>query len=266
MNLRILRAGLIAIALATNLMAIDTTTNWEGFQRQDFVVAGRPALLISPRTPAPGQPWIWRTEFFGHEPQADIALLQKGFHVAYIDLQNMYGAPPALAIMDEFYQHLQTSFQLAPKVVLEGFSRGGLFALNWAALHPGKVSSIYLDAPVCDFKSWPAGFGHGEGSPNDWLLCKQAYGLADDAAARSYSKNPIDQLEPLASSGVPILIVFGGADTTVPPEENARAVEKKYQALGGRIVLLEKPGVGHHPHSLPDPKPIVDFILAHWSP
>jgi hypothetical protein len=48
-----------------------------------------------------GQAVVWRTEFFGHEPQADIALIEKGFHAAYIDLTNMYGAPVSLDIMDE---------------------------------------------------------------------------------------------------------------------------------------------------------------------
>jgi hypothetical protein len=27
--------------------------------------------------------------------------------------------------------------------------------------------------------------------------------------------------------------------------------------------LIVKKGIGHHPHSLKDPKPIVDFILQH---
>ena len=72
---------------------------------------------------AQGKPWIWRTEFFGHEPQADLALLAKGFHVAYIDVQNLYGAPIALDAMDAMYQHVTSKFKLSSKVVLEGFSR-----------------------------------------------------------------------------------------------------------------------------------------------
>ena len=35
------------------------------------------------------------------------------------------------------------------------------------------------------------------------------------------------------------------------------------EALGGEIVLIVKPGGKHHPHSLKDPTPIVDFILKH---
>ena len=70
--------------------------NWNGFQLQRLVVEGRKGLVVLPKASAPGKPWIWRTEFFGHEPQGDLALLTNGFHVAYVDVQNLYGAPVAL--------------------------------------------------------------------------------------------------------------------------------------------------------------------------
>lgn len=235
---------------------------WEGYQREDFVVDGRSCLLVAPKSPAMGRPWIWRTEFFGHEPQADLALLAQGFHVAYMDVQNMYGAPVALDHMDKFYDQLVKERHLAPKVVLEGFSRGGLFAYNWAARHPDRVCSMYVDAPVCDFKSWPGGKGHGEGSPADWERCKQAYGLTEEQAL-AYPLNPIDNLKPLAQAKIPILSVCGSADVTVPLAENTAIVEQRYHQLGGEIKVILKPGVGHHPHSLKDPTPIVQFILGH---
>jgi pimeloyl-ACP methyl ester carboxylesterase len=235
-------------------------SEWSGFERLDFKVDGRSALLVRPKQVAKGAPWIWRTEFFGHEPQADIALLQHGYHIAYIDVQDMYGAPVAMRYMDAFYDHLQAAHGLSPKVALEGFSRGGLFAFNWAALHPERVASLYVDAPVCDFKSWPGDKGAGPGSPGDWQKCLKAYGLAE-ADALAYKLNPVDHLEPLAKAGIPILAVIGDADEVVPVAENIDLVEARYKALGGKIEVIRKPGGKHHPHSLPDPKPIVDFIL-----
>ena len=67
--------------------------------------------------------------------------------------------------MTAFYDELTGRHGLAKKTVLEGFSRGGLFAYNWAAANPEKVACIYGDAPVCDFKSWPGGKGRSPGSP-----------------------------------------------------------------------------------------------------
>ncbi len=251
--------------LAGQVFAAETsiTTNaWHGFHQLKFSVAGRDALLVLPKVSAPGKPWIWRTEFFGHEPQADLALLSNGWHVAYVNVQNLYGAPVALDHMDAFYEHLTNHFQLAPKTVLEGFSRGGLFAFNWAARNPERVASLYADAPVCDFKSWPAGWGKGKGSSNDWARCKQVYGLNDESA-RAYGLNPVDHLAPLAQAHIPILSVCGDADDGVPMPENTLLVKERYEKLGGEIQVITKPGVGHHPHSLRDPAPIVDFILKH---
>lgn len=236
-------------------------SQWSGYERMDFKVDDRAALLVRPKQVAKGSPWIWRTEFFGHEPQADIALLGLGFHVAYIDMQDMYGAPVAMGHMDALYDHLVRAHGLSRKATLEGFSRGGLFAFNWAALHPERVASLYVDAPVCDFKSWPGGKGSGPGAPGNWKQCLEIYGLSE-ADAMAYAKNPVDQLPSLAKAGIPILAVIGDADEVVPVSENIDLVEKRYKELGGKIKVIRKAGGKHHPHSLQDPKPIVDFVVA----
>jgi len=251
-----------ALLLLNSAHGVDRPSTWEGYERVDFVVDGRDCLLVAPTFPAAGKPWIWRTEFFGHEPQADLALLAQGFHVAYINVQNMYGAPVALDHMDAFYDHLTKQRGLGSKTVLEGFSRGGLFALNWAARHPDRVACLYLDAPVCTFKSWPGGKGKGKGSTADWERCLKAYGLTE-AEAIAYRLNPVDHLEPLAKGKVPILSVCGDADTVVPYPENSGLIAERYPKLGGEIKVILKPGVEHHPHSLVDPTPIVTFVLGH---
>ena len=53
-------------------------SKWNGFDKLDFVLIGHEATIVKPTSAAPGKPWIWRTEFFGHEPQGDIALLNAG--------------------------------------------------------------------------------------------------------------------------------------------------------------------------------------------
>ncbi|MEO5892920.1 MAG: GDSL-type esterase/lipase family protein [Ferruginibacter sp.] len=240
-----------------------TYSTWMGFKRVDLVISGRKCLIIEPVKPAEGKPWIWRTEFFGHEPQGDSTLASKGFHVVYMDMQDMYGAPVSLALMDKFYSYLTVQQKLNKKTVLEGFSRGGMFAFNWAAKNPGKVSSIYVDAPVCDFKSWPGGKGKGAGSADDWNRLKKVYGFATDQAAMDYKFNPIDNLAPLAKANIPILCVCGETDDIVPMDENINIVEKRYKEMGGTIKIIAKANNGHHPHSLKDPAPIVDFILSY---
>jgi len=158
-------------------------TLWHGFDRYAFPHGGRNCLAITPKQAAEGTPWIWRARFFGHEPQTDIALLKKGWHVVYCDVGNLYGAPAAVAHWDAFYKMLTEKHGFAKKAVLEGMSRGGLIIFNWAAANPDKVACIYADAPACDFKSWPGGKGKGKGAPSCWNACIKVYGFKDEAEA-----------------------------------------------------------------------------------
>jgi len=237
---------------------------WEGYRSERFVLEGRDCILVQPDVPMRSSPWIWRTEFFGAFPALDLALLKAGFRVAYIDVQNMYGAPIAMRYMDRFYARMVETFGLLPKCVLEGFSRGALYALNWAALNPRSVACLYLDAPVCDFKSWPAGRGRAQGSADDWQRLKQVYGFTEEQAL-AHPSNPVDSLAPIAAAGIPIIAVYGDADIDLPPEENILLLQERFKALGGHITVIAKPGVGHHPHSLADPTPLSSFILSHVS-
>ena len=75
--------------------------------------------------------------------------------------------------------------------------------------------------------------------------------------------NPIDVLEPLAKAGVALIHVVGDTDEAVPVEENTTVLEERYRKLGGLIQVIHKPGVGHHPHGLEDPAPVVNFVLEH---
>lgn len=238
-------------------------SEWKGFQRCDFPIEGKSVLVVVPDQVAKGRPWVWHGEFFGHKPAPDIALLKKGFHIVYLNVPNMLGSPTAVAHWNDCYRHLTKVHGLSKKPALVGLSRGGLYCYNWAIANPNSVSCIYGDAPVCDFKSWPGGFGKGKGSPRDWKLVLQQWKFKDDAEAKEYKGNPVDQLEPLAKAGVPLLHVYGDADDVVPWNENTGVLAERYKALGGTIQLIGKPGIGHHPHGLEDSTPIVEFILKH---
>ncbi len=237
---------------------------WRGYVRHVFKVDGCTAWVVEPKQAAPGNPWTWCMEFpDAFTEQTGVPqLLAQGFHHLHIQVGNTFGCPDALRHFDALYQAV-TARGLAPKGTLIGISRGGLYAYNWAALHPDRVACIYGDAPVCDFKSWPGGKGKGKGSAGDWEALFKCYHFQNEAEALAWKKNPIDQLEILAKAGLPLIHVVGDADDVVPVAENTTLIEERYQKLGGQIKVIHKPGIGHHPHGLTDPQPVVDLILKH---
>ncbi|MDD4920847.1 MAG: GDSL-type esterase/lipase family protein [Bacteroidales bacterium] len=228
---------------------------WNGYDKYDFKINGRDAIAVAPKTAAAGNPWIWRPAFFSAFPSVDKALLEKGYYVVYYDLTHLYGSPNAIDLGTKFYDYMVKYYGFSPKVTVEGFSRGGLFAINWAAKNTEKVACVYVDAPVCDVFTWP-----GKKSTKLWADLLAEWKITEDQIATS-KVNSIDNLEPLAKAGISIILVCGDSDKTVPYEQNSAVLNARYKALGGNIQMIVKKGCDHHPHSLEDPTPVVDFIL-----
>jgi sialidase-1 len=236
-----------------------------GFTREYFNFQGRAAWLMKPKVPALGNPWVWRAHFPDWHTATDSILLERGFHVAYVNTNDMFGSPAAMQIWDDFFNYLVSERRLATKVALEGVSRGGLYVYAWAKRNPLQVSCIYAEAPVCDIKSWP----YKHGSKEDWSLLLKSYSLTE-AEALSFSDNPLDNLKGLAACKVPILHVISLEDKIVPNEENTYRLVENYLKLGGKATVWpmtkgEKSLQGHH-FLIENPEQIADFIEQNSSP
>ena len=181
----------------------------------------------------------------------------------FIDVGDTFGCPDAMKHFDVFYRRMTEEHGLAQKVALEGLSRGGLYAYRWGSENAEKVGALYGDAPLCDMKSWPGGKGRGNGSPKDWDLAIEAYHFESEQQMMDFKGNPIDILAPLVAAHVPVLHVCGDQDRDAPIDENTDVLGARYTALGGSFAFILKQGCAHHPHSLKDPRPIVDFIASH---
>ncbi len=242
-------------------------SKWHGFVRQDFTFEGREVSIILPNKTHSENPWIWKAQFLDWHTDADSLLIAQGFYLVFINVDNQYGSPKAMAIWDKFYDFITHKYNLKKHVALEGISRGGLYVYNWAKRNPEKVACIYTEAPVCDFKSWPAGFGKGMGSKTDWEMLKKEYGFANDEEAKRFSNNPIDNLEALAKAKVPVLHAIGLNDEIVPVEENTFLLVNKYIRLGGIATVIpctkgEQTLNGHH-FDIETPQMVADFIKYH---
>lgn len=171
----------------------------------------------------------------------------------YYQISDKYGSDDAVRLMAEFHSELTRRYTfLLPKAILFGFSRGGLYAFNYALKYPQRVSKIYLDAPVMNLKSWPK-----KDTPQQAQFFEE-YGI-DAGQLESFRGSPIDKLEELAKNGIPVLLIVGGKDLSVPFEENGKIMLDYYQEHGLDITFFIKEEGGHHPHSLEDVTPIVEF-------
>jgi pimeloyl-ACP methyl ester carboxylesterase len=238
--------------------------DWHGFDRYDFVMdmqtlaitpikapAGEEqsgdlgasdkgqlrCVVVVPGHAAPCKPWSWRGVYWNHQPQAEVELLKRGFHIAYISVDPKPGSLTGLTmneLMDElgmsrraltewdaWYTYLTGQYGLSKKPAFVGMSRGGIFEYQWGTANPEKVSCIYADNPGIE-------------------------------------REGFNRLGDLARADVPILQICGTIDPIFG--ENASAVEAIYQQFGGRISIMIKEGYAHHPHSLRNPRPIADFI------
>lgn len=233
-------------------------SSFNGFECADFQFNGRDCKVVKPKIVALGKPWVWRARFWGHEPQTDVSLLERGFHVVYCDVAELFGNAEAVSLWNKFYALMQKN-GLAKKVALEGMSRGGVYIYNWALANPDKVACIYADAPVLDLKSWPGGQKNA-GGREPWEDFKKDYNLTEEQAM-NFKNSPLDNASKIAKLGFPMLHVVGDVDDVVPISENTTPFEQRVLAAGGDIQVIHKPAVNHHPHSLPNPTPITNFIL-----
>lgn len=246
----------------------DKTDKWHGFERMHFSFDGRNAWIAKPNNPLEGKPWVWRAHFPEWHTDVDSILLSRGFHIAYVNTNDMYGSPKAMQVWNAFHAFMVKD-GFAEKVVLEGVSRGGLYVYNWAKRNPLKVACIYAEAPVCDFKSWPGGKGGSKGSPADWTSLLKEYGFTETEAIH-YKDNPIDQLEGLAACKVPVLHSIGLNDKIVPNSENTFTLINSYIRLGGMATVMPMTRgpqnlEGHH-FTIEQPSTIADFITGNAFP
>lgn len=160
----------------------EKTTWHEGFDRYDFIMddatgaitpinapekevssygidvalkdGRRRCVVVVPKNAAAGDPWSWRGCYWNHQPQTEVELLKRGFHIAFV-------APdPGRQgkAWDRWYEFLTEKHGLSKKPAFIGMSKGGVNEFNWGLVNPEKVACIYADNPALydeDFAKLP---------------------------------------------------------------------------------------------------------------
>ncbi|QEL13672.1 hypothetical protein [Limnoglobus roseus] len=146
-------------------------TAWHGFDRYDFLMdeatfAIKPftapadeknavkaqvkgqlrCVVVVPKQAAAGMPWSWQGYYFDHEPQVEVELLKRGFHIGFV-------LSDAGKSWDAWYTFLTEKHGLSKKPSFVGMSRGGRNAFTWATANPDKVTCLYVDNPAVSRES-----------------------------------------------------------------------------------------------------------------
>lgn len=228
-----------------------------GFDLLTDTLDGREIKIVFPEESTKNGRWILKTEYFDAFPETEIELVKKGYHIAHIKNITRWHMPEDTDARAALAEHMHTKYGLSKKCVIVGMSCGGMQGIYFGAKYPEYVSCMYLDAPVVNLLSCPGGLC----GANDNLFeeFKQAKGMGLDELI-SYREHPLDYIPRLAENNIPIVLVYGDEDKTVPYKNNGKLLEEYYKNHNLNIKTLVRHG-GHHPHGLDDNTPIIDFIL-----
>lgn len=232
---------------------------WNDFETKEFTFAERKGIIIYPNCEPIGK-MILKTEYLNAFPNFDIAMLKKGYYLINISHRSRWAPDEETHIMADFVRHCAAELNASSKCILEGMSCGGLQAARFAQLYPELTAVLYLDAPVLNILSM-AGLGDFDltGHEGMWQEIVAAYGVSKSTIV-NFRKSPIDYLDLLIKNNIPVIMLYGSADTTVIYGENGKVLEEYYKEHGGTLKVIPKSMCGHHPHGLDDPALLITFV------
>lgn len=244
---------------------IRTLDKWCGYDRAIIDFKGYEAWIVEPKVSAAyAKPWTWTMQWATAFPDRTGApdMLARGWHHATIVTYKHRMDEEGIAVSREFQKYLVEGLGFNPKASLIGMSWGGFFSIRYANAHPECIRSIYLDAPLMNFNAF------GKAKSKEEIVKRIGPWGQNPPADGNWSADPrmpVNMAESIAKAKLPVLLIYGGADKVVIPEENCELFIKRFKQAGGDIIVNNRPLFGHHPHGL-DPTntaQIYKFFLKH---
>ncbi len=235
--------------------------SFSDYETLEFEFEGKHAIVVLADEDVRTDQWLLKTEYFGAFPAFELEMLAEGYNVAHVDNTTRWCLREDTERQAAFSRYLHDRFGFSERCVPVGMSCGGMQAIYLAAAHPELVAALFLDSPVINLLSCPAGLG---AAVKTEMMAEytQATGI-DLPTLLSYRHHPLDCFDDL-SRDLPILLACGDSDDVVPYEENGALLVDYAARHGMTCELYIKPGVGHHPHCLPDNTPIREFVKRYY--
>ncbi len=246
--------------------AFSLFTSWAAAQdklprtAETFELGGGKGFVYAAPAPADGKPWLWYAptlkgvSIVGRKMYFE-NFMKAGISIAGFDIGEVRGAPGSTAKFTQFYEEM-VRHGFSAKPILLGQSRGGMMMLAWGMRHPDKVKAFVGIYPVCNLASWPL--------KNSKAQTLADYGMTEaELVAKLSEFNPVDHLDGLLATKVPMFIVHGDSDVVVPLDDNTGVLKQRYEAGGGKITVKIMPGEGHKVGpSFFECQELVDFVLS----
>ena len=241
-------------------------SEWNGYERLDFLFEGRKAIVVLPKEKDPKGRWMFKTEYFGAFPSFELEMLSRGWGLAHIENSTRWVNPGDIEAKQPFCDFLQKEFGFAKKCLPVGMSCGGMQGVYFASMYPEYVAALYLDAPVMNRLSCPCGIGLGSQNPKRekmYLEMVEKTGLTVSDLLNDRNQ-PIDHVKNLIEKKIPVFLICGDSDVVVPYEENGAHLARMYRESDVPFFEILKPGCDHHPHGLEDNSPIISFVEKYY--
>ncbi len=232
---------------------------WNQFESKEFIFCERAAVIVYP-SGTPNGKMLLKCEYLDAFPTFDMEMLKRGYHLIFISHQSRWAPDNETDIMADFVRHCAQELSCTPRVIIEGMSCGGLQGARFAQEYPELTAVLYLDNPVLNILSM---YGLGAiDDPSVTAFRREIINTfdVDDSTILNFRNSPIDKMEKLLKNGIPVLLLYGNADSTVIYRENGKPLEDYYRENGGNIKVICRTMAKHHPHGLSDPTPIIAFV------
>ena len=227
------------------------TDKWHGYSRIVFKFQGHEAWIVEPScTPRADRAWTWTMQWADAfvERTGVLDLLGRGWHHVTIDTFRHRMNEEGLRVSREYQKFLVDELGFKSKANLVGMSWGGFFSTRYASRYPDCVSKIYLDAPLLVLDRLRGLPEADTVEKAERIIGPWARTGLKSGEWKNNSEMPVNLAERLAKTGIPILLLYGGEDQTVPPELNSEVFIEKFKSAGGKINVKRRYLFGHHPH------------------
>ncbi|MEE0944373.1 MAG: alpha/beta fold hydrolase [Clostridia bacterium] len=228
---------------------------WNGFKLEKSIFEGRELITVFPEKP--NGKWALKTEYFDAFPEVEIELLKLGYHIFHVKNITRWHEWSDTETRAKLAEFVHNEYGLSKKCVVVGMSCGGMQGIYLASKYPEYVSCMYLDAPVVNLFLCLSRAGEDVAIMREEFIKHKKMDVIEILKSQD---QPLDHIPELVKNKIPVILVAGDSDDIVPYDENGRLLNDAYRENGCIIETIIKKGAGHHPHSLDDNTPIIDFI------